>query len=146
MPVKVEILFLFLQVNSERFLKSCPCSEFLLRTAVMGESPESQWVQTRRTLWKCPSQSSQLWLCCWVILEHGAFPLGATEQVLEGFGSRIPLQLSRYESPEIEILVHSISLHRCFPVGALPDSVDVQVLLSAIVFCAGKGICCPWAE
>lgn len=41
MPVKVEILFLFLQVNSETALKNCPCSEFFLGTAARGEIPES---------------------------------------------------------------------------------------------------------
>lgn len=53
------------------------------------------------------------------------FPLGATEQVLEGFGSWIPLQLIRHKSPETGSLVQNTFLYTCVPVGALPDTADM---------------------
>lgn len=93
---------------------------------ILASADTSVLVQIRRILWKCVSQSSQLCLYCWVVLEHRTCSsLGATEQVLEGFGSWIPLQLIKQESPETESTVHCTFLYKCAPVGASPDSADV---------------------
>lgn len=134
MPVKVEILFLFLQVNFETALKNCPCSEFFLGTAARGEIPES--FNECRHISAGSDQENPVGMCIPVIpalsvLLSGPgvwnliFPLGATEQVLEDFGSWIPLQLIGHKSLEIESLVHSIFFSRRVPFGALPDNVDM---------------------
>lgn len=53
---------------------------------ILMSADTSVLVQIRRTLWKCVSQSSQLCLCCWVVLKRGTrFSFGCNRAGAGGF-------------------------------------------------------------
>lgn len=105
-------------------------------------------LQIRRAFCKCASQSSQLCLCCWLVLEHGScFSLDAAGQVLKGFRSWIPLQLIRHKSPGIGSLVHSTFPYRCSCWSITWQCWRVGSALSHCLLCwEGDVLSQSWAE
>lgn len=44
------------------------------------------------------------------------------------------------------LVLSTVFLYKSVSIGALLDNVDIRIMLSTIVFCVGKAMCCLWAS